>query len=197
MEYRTQQALTAGLVVVVAFTAQSRADAQDSNVPDRASIIVRVDNVANVPLDILRLSEARAADVFARIAVQLEWVDRERVSHGDVVASYTVVVMSSSAVQEKAAREGLADVVVGEAALAVHRAYVFYDRIAALRMAVPRDLASILGDVIAHELGHLMLPPNSHSASGIMRPGLILRPQWVDTFEKRQAQLIRGLIAAR
>jgi hypothetical protein len=26
-----------------------------------------------------------------------------------------------------------------------------------------------LGDVIAHEIGHLLLPPPAHSANGIMR----------------------------
>ncbi len=197
MENRTQQALTAGLVAIAAFTAQSRVVARQSDTRDRASVLVRVENVANVPVQVLRLSEARAAEVFGRIAVQLEWIDGQTVINDDVVASYTVVIMSRSAVQEKAAKEALADIVVGEAALVARRAYIFYDRIAALRLVPPRDLAATLGDVIAHELGHLMLPPNSHSESGIMRAGLVLRPQWVDTFDKRQALLIRGLIAAR
>jgi hypothetical protein len=185
------------LIGIVAFTAQSRVFAHQSDDRDRVSVLVRVDNVANVPVDVLRLSEARASAVFGEIAVQLEWIDGPTANHDGVTAQYTVVIMARGAAEGKATQEGLTDAVVGEAALLAHRAYIFYDRIAALRVVHPRDLGSILGDVIAHELGHLMLPANSHSASGIMRAGLELRPGWVGTFDKRQALLIRSLIAAR
>ncbi len=197
MEHLQQRPLIAALIVIVAFTAQSRVLAHESHDADQMSVLIRVDNVANVPVDVLRLAEARAADVFGGIAVQLEWIDGQTAGHDGVITAYTVVVMSKGAVQDKAAQERLADGVVGEAALKAHRAYIFYDRITAIRVVPPRDLGSILGDVIAHELGHLMLPPNSHSASGIMRAGLELRPGWVGSFDKRQAVLIRGLIAAR
>jgi hypothetical protein len=32
-----------------------------------------------------------------------------------------------------------------------------------------RDIMTILRFVLAHELGQLMLPPDSHSATGVMR----------------------------
>jgi hypothetical protein len=197
VEHQHQRALVAASIVIVAFTAQSRTFAREPHDRDRVSVLVRVDNVANVPLDVLRLSETRAAEVFGGIAVQLEWIDGPTANHDRVIAPFTVVIMSKGAVEEKAATERIADVVVGEAALLAHRAYIFYDRIAAVRVVLPRELGSILGDVIAHELGHLMLPPNSHSASGIMRSGLELKPGWLGTFDKQQALLIRNLIAAR
>ena len=197
MEYLQKRALVAGLIVFTAFPAQGRVFARESNDRDPMSVLVRVDNITNVPVDVLQLAEVRAAEVFGRIAVELQWIDGQTASHDGVIAPYTVVVMSKGAAQEKAVREDLADGVVGEAALKARRAYIFYDRIAALRVGLPRGLGSILGDVIAHELGHLMLPPNSHSANGIMRAGLELTPGWVGTFDKRQAQMIRGLIAAR
>ena len=197
MEHLHQRALTAGLIAIMAFTAQSRASAREPQDPERVSVLVRVDNMANVPADIVRVSEERAADVFGGIAVRLEWIDGQTANRDMVIAPYTVVLVSGGAVPDKAATKGPVDIVVGEAAAAAHRAYVFYDRIAAMRLISARDLASTLGDVIAHELGHLMLPANSHSASGIMRPGLELRPGWVGTFDERQARLIRGLIATR
>jgi hypothetical protein len=197
VEHLPQRALIAALIVVVAFTAQNRVFAHGSQDHDRVSVLVRVDNMANVPDDVLRLSEARAREIFSRIAVHLEWIDSQTASRDEVVAPFTVVIMSKGAVQEKAATEDLADGVLGEAARVAHRAYIFYDRIVAVRVVVPRDLGSILGDVIGHELGHLMLPPNSHSANGIMRAGLELRPGWAGTFDKRQALLIRRVIAAR
>jgi hypothetical protein len=51
--------------------------------------------------------------------------------------------------------------------------YVFYDRVEALareRIAETHaDAAQILGHAIAHEIGHLLLNVQTHSAAGIMR----------------------------
>jgi hypothetical protein len=46
---------------------------------------------------------------------------------------------------------------------------VFYDRAAELQTAWNIRLADILGNVMAHELGHLLLGSNSHVSAGIMR----------------------------
>ena len=48
-------------------------------------------------------------------------------------------------------------------------AYVFYARIVDVAQATRKDTASILGHVLAHEMGHLLLPANAHSRSGVMR----------------------------
>jgi hypothetical protein len=48
---------------------------------------------------------------------------------------------------------------------------VFFDPIQQLRaLNKGPSLAAILGDVIAHELGHLLLGSNAHSREGIMQP---------------------------
>jgi hypothetical protein len=48
---------------------------------------------------------------------------------------------------------------------------VFFDPIQQLRaLNQGPSLAAILGDVIAHELGHLLLGSNAHSRDGIMQP---------------------------
>lgn len=46
---------------------------------------------------------------------------------------------------------------------------VFYDRASELHSASNVDPSDILGNVIAHELGHLLLGCSSHVSSGIMR----------------------------
>jgi hypothetical protein len=48
-------------------------------------------------------------------------------------------------------------------------AFVFYDRVLALRTSTTRLLPVILGRVIAHELTHLLLPEEDHSELGLMR----------------------------
>jgi hypothetical protein len=47
---------------------------------------------------------------------------------------------------------------------------VFYDRILELHRDGRASEETILGMVMAHELGHLLLGSNSHSDTGIMRP---------------------------
>jgi hypothetical protein len=71
-----------------------------------------------------------------------------------------------------------------------------------LAEASPSQRASILGHVIAHELGHIFLASSTHSRRGIMRP------QWADAdlrlalsggllFNSQQAKRIASNLKAR
>ena len=83
------------------------------------------------------------------------------------------------------------------------RGYIFYGRIQT-KCAEQHDIyeASLLGAVVAHEIGHLLLGPNSHTRSGIMKPGFdnndvpgimlsVLR------FDRRQSEALRVAVASR
>jgi hypothetical protein len=83
------------------------------------------------------------------------------------------------------------------------RGYIFYGRIQT-QCAQQHDIyqASLLGAVVAHEIGHLLLGPNSHTRSGIMKPGFdtndvpgvmlsVLR------FDDRQSEALRVAVASR
>jgi hypothetical protein len=48
-------------------------------------------------------------------------------------------------------------------------ATVYVDRVLALVQNLELDYRTVLGRTIAHELGHLLLATNTHSASGLMR----------------------------
>ena len=86
--------------------------------------------------------------------------------------------------------------VIGQGAPFIGRAYIYYDRVLHLRPNPPRDLASTLGDVIAHELGHLLLPPG-HSTLGIMRPSINMTSRRVETFTENEAVQLRSLLRER
>jgi len=49
-------------------------------------------------------------------------------------------------------------------------ATIYADRVALLAAAAGIDPATLLGRAIAHEMGHLLLATNAHSAHGLMRP---------------------------
>lgn len=74
---------------------------------------------------------------------------------------------------EMSERLGVADDVVGIAAVGAQGgglvAYVLVDRITILAKQGAVDPMNVLGLVIAHEIGHLMLPANAHSLTGLMR----------------------------
>jgi hypothetical protein len=77
--------------------------------------------------------------------------------------------------QEMAAPFHASDETVGFAIPGSRAANVIYERIR--RIARRRRVASglLLGYVIAHELGHLLLPARSHSSSGLMRPDMDMK----------------------
>jgi hypothetical protein len=87
--------------------------------------------------------------------------------------------------------EQLGTDVMGQGAPSIGRAYIYYDRVVAFRPIAPRDIPTTLGDVMAHELGHLILPPG-HSSVGIMRPTINMMSRRVETFNESEAREIQS-----
>jgi hypothetical protein len=110
-------------------------------------------------------AERIAADVYADIGVAIEWSD----ACGD--ARLAVDLLASESADAGMAAMAIA---LGYARSGTRVATVLYDRVGrfARRYRVKREV--LLGYAMAHEIGHLLLPPNSHSMSGVMRPSLDL-----------------------
>jgi hypothetical protein len=192
---RLQIAASALVAVAMLATAASSSAAGREADPE-LRITVRMDDKAGVQGAVLRLAEARAADVFAMSGVGVDWLDGEEANRRKILAPYTVLIMAEAPSQLKAAMEGLGTDVMGQGAPFVGRAYIYYDRVLHLRPTPPRDFITTLGDVIAHELGHLILPPG-HSPVGIMRPSINMTSRRVETFTKDEASKIRELLHRR
>jgi len=161
--------------------------AADLPADDRSKIVVRVDLEVAVPADTLKFAEERAAEVFRRISVTVEWIDEETAARKHIRAPLTLVLVN--AVPSRGTGIGI-DEALGFAQPPVSRVHVFYDRIDQFRARQPVGLASVLGDVMAHELGHLLLPLPGHSPDGIMRPVVNSDSRALETFTKPQAAQI-------
>jgi hypothetical protein len=79
-------------------------------------------------------------------------------------------------------------------------ATIFFDRVELV--AKGRPVASVLGNVIGHEIGHLMLGSNAHSSTGIMTPHwsrefLKLAGQGLLHFTPEQCERLRQSVSAR
>jgi predicted Zn-dependent protease len=124
-------------------------------------ISVAICGAAQVPPALLEKAEAIAADVYRDIGVAIEWSEE---CDG---AAFAVQLIPTSA-----AEVDVSDVTFGYAEPGGSAATILYDRLVKFsrHCGVKRDV--LLGYTIAHELGHLLLPPQSHSNEGVMRPNL-------------------------
>jgi hypothetical protein len=176
----------AGAILVVLFLI-SPVDVDAADVTGAPTAVVRIDNLAPVPADYLAFAQSRAAEVFNRIGVHVTWVDEETAFRDHIRPPFTVVLIKSG--PDPSVRSDVVEA-LGFADPSVSRAHVIYERVEALTTRSRRSAASLLGDVIAHELGHLMLPSARHSARGIMRSGVEVQVRPIETFTDPQARQI-------
>ena len=193
---KTGRNATVALVAAAAMTVAGRASAQDAPTPvpgrDDATIVLHVVNYAALSRDVLDVATARVAMVYERIGVRTVWVDGEVSSEErqDGRLHLSILLLSRDMAEKKIKANGIKNGVLGQAHPAGRRASIFCDRIAAAPGA-PKYLPIPLGDVIAHEVGHLLLGANSHSPTGIMRAHTNVHGLHLQGFDKRQAGAIR------
>jgi hypothetical protein len=176
--------------------AGGRVSAQDESIATDdqtgATIVLHVENHASLPGDLLRGAKARVERVYKVIGVRIVWVDGE-VSieeRQDGRRHFSILLLSRDMAEKKIKSNGIQDGVLGQAHTSGGRAHIFCDRIAATPGAL-QHLPISLGDIIAHEVGHLLLGQNSHSRRGIMRANVDVRGLQLQSFDAAQAHTIR------
>ncbi len=203
-------------VVVVGFALPGSARtpaASKVKEPLRLKFTVRVYNHARVSGEALERAKAEAAAVFRKIKVGTAWVDCALLGtklpndpgcnprHGPTDLVLRIVPRSMTK------RYGFRRDVLGFA-LNVKKSrfgyavYVFLDRLQGLPGWRSAERPVILGHLIAHEIGHLLLGYQKHSLAGLMRPGWDRKQlrQAVNgtlNFSSRQAKRIRADVLNR
>ena len=156
---------TVALVAAAAIMVAGRASAHDEPTAatggQDATIVMHVVNYAALSRDVLDVAMARVATVYERMGVRIVWVeDTGSVRHRqDRQLHLTVLLLSRDMAEKKIAAERIKDGVFGQAHVSSGRAAIFCDRIATAPGA-PTYFPTPLGDVIAHEVGHLVLGAN-------------------------------------
>lgn len=148
------------------------------------TVTVRLVNRAGLDQHVLRAAKTRASEVFSAAGVEIAWFDGLSIDPPAVVMTYTMIIMTRmpSNVSNDVG-------VMGQAVPSAGRAYIYYDRVQQRAMVV-NGVANMLGDVIAHELGHLLLPLG-HSSRGIMRPRFDQAMRPLQTFTESEATAIK------
>jgi hypothetical protein len=134
-------------------------------------LTIQVNNLAEVGRMTLVQAEETATGIFQKTGVETRWI--EPAAGESFPLSHIQLKILPSLVSIGV---GLPDKAMGLAPGSGpdrQSVYVFYDRVQALAKKhgadTHADAAQILGHAIAHEIGHLLLNDQNHSAIGIMR----------------------------
>ena len=135
------------------------------------TISVAVLDDAGVPPEWLRQAQGELERIYREIEVEIVWWDpgRPESQRDGGTAPHnllTVAIRRNSTSLQDALPENTMGIASGTASERGRVAYVFYGQ---TEQFTPLVRGRFLGHFMAHELGHLLLPQYSHSATGLMR----------------------------
>ena len=142
---------------------------------EKAQVTVSVYNDAAVPREVLSRAEQAASQVFQSAGMEVTWLDCGVPAAGEEASRVCREVafprhLHLRIVRKSAGLKGEAMGVSfqGEGGIGCF-ADLFYDPMEKLASRYGTNVASLLGHVAAHEIGHLLLGTNSHAVAGIMQ----------------------------
>jgi hypothetical protein len=138
------------------------------------SVSVSVYNNAGAPVHLVVEAENIATRVFAQAGVNVRWINCPVVPPDlpDAAICRKAVFPTYFQLRIVPPDPALSESSFGVSYMSPDGigcySYVFYQRVAQQR-GKKQNAAALLGHIMAHEIAHLMLGTNSHSASGIMQ----------------------------
>ena len=159
-----------------------------------ADVVLHVTSRAQVPAG--QLADARRAIVtlYANIGVHVVWAGGVAATAPADGALHLDVILLNAAMADRQQPNTAA---FGQASRETKRAYIFCERVLAHANATGSDPGRMLGLVLAHEIGHMLLPTYSHTATGLMKAEWIGTINAIPAFLPEQAATIRTLLSER
>jgi hypothetical protein len=184
--------LRTALIAVTLLTASNARAEQETPI-----VVVHVENHAQVSGRVLREAEWVVDRIYAAAGIRIVWVDggAEAEPLSASLRHLRVLLLSEEMTDSLARTEKVAENVMGQAEHPVGRAYVLYPRLEDIATRKWVYVTDLLGKVMAHEIGHLLLT-TGHSSAGIMRPGLQLRPVSQEHFTAKEALALRRRLSS-
>ena len=162
-----------------------------------------VQDLAGLSPTVVKEAETVVTRIYSQIGVQITWRDILGFEEptgidpaADVVdAEFAIHVGLLSAKTERRARPDRAT--LGIAIPGARLVRVFVGRVDFLARGARQDTSDVLGHVIAHEIGHVLLGLGAHSTAGLMAamldlPRIALGGLW---FDQGQTAIIRARLA--
>src|SRR5262245_26349969 len=170
--------LATAVTVAVFFTGVAGAQSTDSAQPPDTTptLQIHIRDYASVPKFALSSAVAEATAIFKGTGVRLEWTVRKSSDPADhppearlPTNRITVHVLPSprdGSITQDPTKLGA----VPGADRGGRIAYLFSSRIEVVARRTSVEFGVLLGMVLAHEMGHVLLKGQPHTRSGIMRP---------------------------
>jgi hypothetical protein len=189
---------TGSMVLATVWTMAGRvAEAQVAPVP----LSVAIHDYAALPPPVVERAKGVAATIYGRIGVSVKWLEESQVGAElptnpaacpDSPAALIHVRLFGRSLHSRRPPGDLGFSVSGTTL-----ASVLVERVENLAIRMNQNVGALLGVVIAHEIGHLLLPPNSH-APGVMAAKIDFSriEQGGPSFDPGQATMIRARIAS-
>jgi hypothetical protein len=186
------RALSGG-VFFLAVVAASLGSHDDPPLPVLA---LRVTTPAEISSDTLHRAAQEVSMIYGAAGVKTVWLGPTSRPSIRVDAVVVIIALSGTTAAGQVAELRLRHEDLGYVIRPAQRAHVLWSRIRDVELQFSRDSGEILGLVIAHEVGHLLLRDDSHSLHGIMRPEIDLRSRHRPYFTQPQAEQIRAALPA-
>ena len=145
------------MAVAVMITVARVADGAEPG--QRPAIHLQIDNDANVPAAVLNASQDEVARIFAIAGLSVEWAETG--------PRFTVQIVHTGVVGYRKAPPAVMGVALRRPGGAT--AQIFFNHVQDFARSYRIGVSTLLAHVIAHEIGHLLLPQMPHSATGLMQ----------------------------
>lgn len=155
------------------------------------SLVVQLTNHAGIPAHLLSPAKRQVTRIYAAAGVRIVWK-----SDTATAQRLDVLLLSGKMIDELLGPGPSDPRVLAKAYREASRAYIFTERVFAMASKTDGNIGDALGNVIAHEMGHLLLPESGHSPTGIMRSGYEFRDLSARRFTAEQAATIRRELLA-
>lgn len=179
---------------------------RDSGMPLRVTVLVNI--YAAVPTKTLRRAEITTSTTFRRAGIEIVWAEcdfyRNHPGKCQPVEQGRGPIDLSMNVLPRHMADALAMPPDRLGGVVQDRAFILYDRIRQATEQTPGvrvPISVVLGYVMTHELGHILLGDDRHALEGIMRSKFrtvdcILRQQRKCLFNEDQAERMRMQLRA-
>lgn len=138
-------------------------------------VSVSVFSDVQIPLQVLAVSERSASQIFSNAGINIAWINCVHapgaIADPDCTKTYGLgdfVLRITSHVSGATSDSACGVAWLGTGGTGMY-ADIFWSRVQQLHTDSTVDLGQILGCIMAHEIGHLLLGANSHSVSGLMQ----------------------------
>jgi hypothetical protein len=143
-------------------------------------------------------AEKEAQRIYAAAGLRTFWVNDERIP-GRVrlgrVRYLRILLLCPKMSARKISADEVRDNVLAQAGHTTGRAYIFIHRVMAAALRLESNPEIVLGRVLAHEVGHLLLPRPGHARTGLMKSGLDFRSRASDKFTATERAEIKLALA--